>query len=76
MEYKNNFRNSILFCFFSTLWKITVGGFVNQLIKKFWPKLELFNKTWCCSVSVGGRGALGAAPMGRGLAALNAALQA
>ena len=26
--------------FFSTFWKIiiTVGGFVNQLIKKFWPK--------------------------------------
>ena len=23
--------------FFSTLRKITVGGFVNQLIKKFWP---------------------------------------
>ena len=27
--------------FFSTLWNITVGGFVNQLIKKFWPKGEL-----------------------------------
>ena len=24
--------------FFSTLRKITVGGFVNHLIKKFWPK--------------------------------------
>ena len=24
--------------FFSTFRKITVGGFVNQLIKKFWPK--------------------------------------
>ena len=24
--------------FFFTFWKITVGGFVNQLIKKFWPK--------------------------------------
>ena len=23
--------------FFSTFWKITVGGFINQLIKKFWP---------------------------------------
>ena len=29
---KNNFR-----IFFSTFRKITVGGFVNQLIKKFWP---------------------------------------
>ena len=26
------------FYFFSTFRKITVGGFVNQLIKKFWPK--------------------------------------
>ena len=24
--------------FFSTFQKITVGGFVSQLIKKFWPK--------------------------------------
>ena len=32
---KNNFRNIF---FFGTFWKITVGGFVNQLIKKFWPK--------------------------------------
>ena len=29
----------IKFYFFSTLWKITVGGFVNQLIKKIWPNL-------------------------------------
>ena len=27
----------IKFHFFSTFQKITVGGFVNQLIKKFWP---------------------------------------
>ena len=26
------------FFFLSTLRKITVGGFVNQLIKKFWPE--------------------------------------
>ena len=25
--------------FFSTFWKITVGGFVNQQIKKFWPNI-------------------------------------
>ena len=25
--------------FFSTFRKITVGGFVNQLIKNFWPNL-------------------------------------
>ena len=30
---KKNFRNY----FFSTYRIITVGGFVNQLIKKFWP---------------------------------------
>ena len=24
----------------STFWKITVGGFVNQLIKNFWPSKE------------------------------------
>ena len=28
----------IKFYFFYTLQKITVGGFVNQLIKKFWHK--------------------------------------
>ena len=28
----------IEFYFFSTFRKITVGGFVNQLIKKFWPE--------------------------------------
>ena len=28
--------------FFSTFWKITVGGFLNQLIKKFWPKQTVF----------------------------------
>ena len=33
MKYKNNFR----IFFFFTLRKITVVGFVNQLIKKFWP---------------------------------------
>ena len=27
----------IKFYFFPILWKITVGGFVNQLIKKFQP---------------------------------------
>ena len=27
----------IKFYFFSTFRKITVGGLVNQLIKKFWP---------------------------------------
>ena len=32
------FENKILF--FSTFRKITVGGFVNQLIKKFWPKFS------------------------------------
>ena len=34
MKYKNIFRNF----FFFTFRKITVGGFVNQHIKKFWPK--------------------------------------
>ena len=29
--------------FFSTFRKITVGGFVNQLIKKFWPKQDTFD---------------------------------
>ena len=29
------------FYFFPTFRKITVGGFVNQLIKKFWP-IEVF----------------------------------
>ena len=28
------------FRFFSTFQKITVGGFVNQLIKKLWPKYQ------------------------------------
>ena len=28
----------IKFYFFSTFMKITVEGFVNQLIQKFWPK--------------------------------------
>ena len=32
IKYKNNFRNYYIF---STLRKITVGGFVNQLIKQF-----------------------------------------
>ena len=36
-ENKNNFLE-IKFYFFPTFQKITVGGFVNQLIKKFWPK--------------------------------------
>ena len=36
-KYKNNFRYQILF--FSSLRKITVGGFVNQLIKKFRPNI-------------------------------------
>ena len=31
--------------FFSTFRKITVGGFVNQLIKKFWPKRVSANVT-------------------------------
>ena len=26
--------------FFSTSWKNTVGGFVNQLINKFWPYFD------------------------------------
>ena len=30
--------NSLNLLVFSTFQKITVGGFVNQLIKKFWPK--------------------------------------
>ena len=30
--------------FASTIWKITVGGFVNQLIKKFWPKLHVMSE--------------------------------
>ena len=29
--------------FFSTFWKITVGGFVNQLIKIFWPN---YKRSW------------------------------
>ena len=29
-----NFRNETLLFF--TIWKITVGGLVNQLIKRFW----------------------------------------
>ena len=28
--------------FSSTFWKITVGGFVNQLMKNFWPKCVLW----------------------------------
>ena len=31
--------------FFSTLQKITVGGFVNQLIKKIWPKHSKISNT-------------------------------
>ena len=34
------FRNQILF--FSYFPEITVGGFVNQLIKKFWPNACIF----------------------------------
>ena len=30
-------RRKINFFFFSTFWNITVGGFVNQLIKKILP---------------------------------------
>ena len=36
-----SFRRSLFF--FSVFGKITVGGFVNQLIKKFWPKV-IFRK--------------------------------
>ena len=32
--YNKKFFSEIKFCFFPTLQKITVGGFVNQLIKK------------------------------------------
>ena len=28
--------------FFSTFQKNTVGGFVNQQIKKFWPNIDLY----------------------------------
>ena len=35
----------IKFYFFYTLRKITVGGFVNQLIKKFWPYCVTHYKT-------------------------------
>ena len=31
----------IKFYFFSTFQKFTVGGLVNQLIKKFWPLLDV-----------------------------------
>ena len=33
-------KKFINFFFFCTFGKITVGGFVNQLIKKFWPKIS------------------------------------
>ena len=35
--YNKIFFLEIKFYFFPTFRKITVGGFVNQLIKKFWP---------------------------------------
>ena len=38
MESSDKVKKKILeIIFFSTYWKITVGGFLNQLIKKFWP---------------------------------------
>ena len=39
----------IKFYFFLLSGKIRVGGFVNQLIKKFWPNVELhcFNDRLC-----------------------------
>ena len=40
---KNDFRNYSFFC--STFQKITVGGFVNQLMKKFWP----YDSSWSSS---------------------------
>ena len=49
---KKNFE--IKFYFFPTFRKIAVGGFVNQLIKKFWPNhLQLMCTPvsgCCCSV--------------------------
>ena len=32
--------------FFSTLEKFIVGGFVNQLIKKFWPNYHIGEQLW------------------------------
>ena len=37
-ETNNTCILSLQLIVFSTFGKITVGGFVNQLIKKFWPK--------------------------------------
>ena len=38
----------IIFFSFPTFRKITVGGFVNQLIEKFWPKTAAQNQVICC----------------------------
>ena len=35
-----NIRTDVLFYFFSTFSKIKCGGFVNQLIKKYWPNRQ------------------------------------
>ena len=35
----NKFSFLEIIILFSTFWEITVSGFVNQLMKKFWPKL-------------------------------------
>ena len=39
MDKIKNLILEIKFYFFSTFRKFTVGGFVNQLIKKFWPNV-------------------------------------
>ena len=45
----------IKFLFFPSVRKITVGGFVNQLIKKIWPnsvKLLIFDNLQPCVIHV------------------------
>ena len=47
-----NFFEKLNFIFFPTFGKITVGGLVNQLIKKFWPYVMdiMFLQCSCCSL--------------------------